>query len=147
MNKHALSIALVLALDMQPRSLSAADIIAQFYNDGPDQACVEYSYLPTGNRISLQLRPGMGATSRLDVLPPGVYSQVQVYTMQTGLPPVGASWQIFPSNPPRNNSELFTVIFQIRGRDAWATTYYTDGTSANASASLSPTALACPSPK
>jgi hypothetical protein len=61
-----------------------ANIVMQFYNDGPYQACLEYSYIPTGQRLNLVLRAGTHAVIRHDVVGSSdPLSLVQVYTVQT----------------------------------------------------------------
>jgi hypothetical protein len=144
MQRYTSGIALVLPV-LIALSPARADVTAQFYNDGPDEACVEYSYIPTGQRLDLQLLRGMHYISRVDALKPANYSQVQVYTVQTGAPRMGAMWQAFPSTPV--NSELVSVIFLLRGRDAVVNTFYSNGTSLTGTAPLSGSNLPCPSPK
>jgi hypothetical protein len=118
-----------------------ADVTVHFFNDGPGPACLEYSYIPSGQRRSIQLLGGDHTATRVDSLnSTETYSLVQVYTVQTeGL---GASWDNFPA-PPAPKPSLTTVIFQIRyaGREVIGSVYYADGTSDSGTAPLLPTSI------
>jgi hypothetical protein len=152
MKTCASSLALALASVIAAISPAAADVTAVLTKSGPNPtACVEYSYVPTGVRLDLQIPPGNYPSTpgnypsmRIDQLPPG-HSQVQVYTLQSGPPPIGASVSTFPPHP--YGSDLASVVFAIRGRDAVVTVVYADGSSASKTMQLSSTNLPCPSPK
>jgi hypothetical protein len=116
-----------------------------FFNDGPGPACFEYSYIPSGERRSIELLNGVHAATRVDSLSaPETYSLVQVYSVQTeGL---GACWDDFPALPAPK-SALTTVIFQIRcvGGEVVGSVYYEDGTKHSGTAPLLPISIPCPS--
>jgi hypothetical protein len=121
------------------------EVTVHFFNTSPDAACLEYSYIPSGQRRSIELPAGTHAVSRMDSLNSSeTYSLVQVYTVQTK--GAGASWDDFPP-PPAPKSNLATIIFQIRHDDGEvvATVYYWDGTSYSGTAPLQPTDIPCPS--
>jgi len=121
------------------------DITMHFFNDGPYPACLEYSYIPSGKRRSLQLSQGQHAITRVDQLEPEeIYSLVQVYSVQTEQS--GASWNCFPSTGARN-SPLVVVIFRLHhaNREVVATAYYEDGTDYSETSELVPTSIECPS--
>ena len=145
MKTSALSLALALASIIAVISPAAADVAAVLTNSGPNPtACVEYSYIPTGVRLDLQIPPGKYPSTRLDSLPQS-HSQVQVYKLQSGPPPIGSSLPTFPLHA--SGSELVAVVFAIRGRDSVVTVVYADGYSASKTLQLSSTNLPCPSPQ
>jgi hypothetical protein len=133
-------------------SPAAADVTAALSNSGPNPtACVEYSHIPIGTRLDLRIPPGLPPgnypSMRIDQLPQGHYSQVQVYTLQTDAPggPIGASVSTFPPHP--YGSDLASVVFAIRGRDGVITVVYADGYSVSKTVQLSSANLPCPSHK
>jgi hypothetical protein len=117
------------------------DVTVNFFNDGPGPACLEYSYISSGQRRDFQLLRGTHAATRVDSVNPSD-NLVQVYTVQTE--GRGASWDGFPVPAPK--SSLATVIFQIRwaGPEVVGTVYYADGTSYSETKQLQPTRIPCP---
>jgi hypothetical protein len=89
-------------------------------------ACIEYSWIPTGQRHTIFLRTSTAMDSSTDPAPNATH--VQVYTMRNGrvgLPPEG--WQ-FPSLVSTSAKRLVGAVVHANGDHAFGQVVYEDGT-------------------
>jgi hypothetical protein len=95
-----------------------------------EPACLEYSWVPQGQRRTILLDPTQVFNSQKDSIPDDLKpSQVQVYVLNDApkgsLPSAGN--RQFPSGPPRG--VVIAAEVKIQGRKVTGTAYYADGSS------------------
>lgn len=121
----------------------AAQIAMIFWRDtDPGPGCLEYSWVPTGQRRVVRLGPLQDEESRQDSVSDEI-SHVQVYRLvcnRYGLD----TWQ-FPQGPPHNSRIIFATIQVFESRMyVVGTAHYADGSSATDFRSLKADPLPCP---
>jgi hypothetical protein len=110
------------------------------------QACLEYSWVPQGNRKVIRLPPQQGEDSRKDPIDDLNITQVEVYRLVcNNVGKAGAaSWQ-FPPGPPHNSRIVYATVQVFESRMyAVGTAYYADGSSAADFLSMKENPLPCP---
>jgi hypothetical protein len=112
-------------------------------NTGP--ACVQYSWVPDGQRKEIKLLPQQDQDSRSDSVSDNI-SQVQVYCLVCNELGIHApnTWQ-FPPGPPYR-SPVISAAIQVfeSGKYVAGTVNYADGTSTSDTYPLTPHPLPCP---
>ena len=94
----------------------------------PPGACVEYSWLPTGLRHVIALRPGSLTDSRTDQH--ANVTRIQVYSLRNGRygqAQTASGWQ-FPAGPPPVGKHLVGAVIHVFGSQADGCGLYDDGT-------------------
>ena len=124
-----------------------AEITMDFWRDdytGP--ACMEYSYVPQGERRTLQLPPGQQGIVRKDTVPDDLEpSHVQIYVLTNNEMASLEMWQ-FPPGPPYITSVTRAQVSIIQERMiAAGMVTYSDHTVNSGSAPLEPIPRPCPS--
>ena len=102
-------------------------VFAACRNEDVD-ACIEYSWVPTGRRHVINLANGKPSDHSTDPAPQATH--VQVYKLRLGkygVPP--NTWQ-FPAGPPPGNKYLASATVVASGKRAEGYAVYDDGTSA-----------------
>lgn len=91
----------------------------------PD-ACIEYSWVPTGQRHVIELK-GQAVGTRTDRH--SDVTHVQVYSLRSGRfgqAPSSNGWQ-FPPGPPPSGTHLVSATVVVAGEYAYGTAVYDDG--------------------
>jgi hypothetical protein len=114
-----------------------------FGRDDPaaGSACLEYSWVPTGRRMTLQLPLGQNVASRVDQVDTDI-TQLQVYSLVDGNLGISNVWYL-PPNPDK--SIAFATIY-VSGGEVVGTEQFTDGTSVQDKRLLKSNPLPCPTP-
>jgi hypothetical protein len=120
-----------------------ADLAMLFLNDGPDQACLEYSWVSEGKRRLIQTAAGQHAATRIDVGSIGDASHVQIYAVASGK--FGTSCQ-FPLGPHSGGirGAIVHLVSNQGHSELIGTAYYADGTSVTNRFQLQTPSVPCP---
>jgi len=94
-------------------------------NDAP--ACIEYSWVPTGQRHVINLTTAKASDQSTDKAEKATH--VQVYSLRNGRYGVASSWQ-FPVGPAPGGKYLASATVIASGRQAIGYAVYEDGTAA-----------------
>ncbi len=106
-------------------------------------ACLEYSWVPTGRRMQLQLPHGQHVASRVDQVDTDI-AELQVYSLVDGNLGITSIWYL-PSLPSPPRSIAFATIYVSRGQVV-GTEQFTDGTIVQDRRLLQRDPLPCPTP-
>jgi hypothetical protein len=127
--------------------MDMADITLDFWRDDyAEAACVEYSYVPQGQRRTIQLNTGQQQAIQTDTLPDEVEpSHVQVYVLTNNDMVSVAMWQ-FPPGPPYGQPVTGAQVTIVQARMiAVGAVTYADGTVNTGSVPLDAGPRPCPS--
>jgi hypothetical protein len=124
-------------------AMSNQSTMVFFRDDDQGFGCLEYSWVPSGQRRVIQLNPNQSGETRVD----SYYgaSHVQIYSVASGgLGLDKGHWQ-FPAGPSHGSPVLAAVVQVFTGRkELIGTVIYADGTTASSSFPLIMPGSPCP---